>query len=269
MYYRPLLSGFFGVACLALSACASSSIVQYPTADLTAHPVQIKTEVFKPNGSGPFPAVIVLHGCNGPSVHTQNWARRLVSWGYVAIIPDSFGSRGPSNICENTVAVLPTVRTFDIIGAAEFLNKQPYVAKDHIGLIGFSHGGWTIMKSVQAGNYLEALGVKGAVGYYPYCDPVTDKDVSIPLLVLIGDNDDWTPADRCKALQKSGLRRPELAEMIFYPNTYHGFDRPGPTEWVNGYSGSGVIPRRIEYNAESSADAEKRAREFFAKTIGR
>jgi poly(3-hydroxybutyrate) depolymerase len=37
--------------------------------------------IILPQGTPPFAAVIVLHGCNGVSQNTRGWARRLASWG--------------------------------------------------------------------------------------------------------------------------------------------------------------------------------------------
>nr|WP_264484369.1 dienelactone hydrolase family protein [Mesorhizobium sp. PAMC28654] len=49
----------------------------------------------RPQGEGPFPAVVVLHGCMGlfPS-ERKAWSERLSSWGYVVLFVDSFSTRG-------------------------------------------------------------------------------------------------------------------------------------------------------------------------------
>src|SRR5215475_6841570 len=43
---------------------------------------------------GPYPAVVVLHGCGGISSHSAGIADRIGSWGYVALTVDSLGRRG-------------------------------------------------------------------------------------------------------------------------------------------------------------------------------
>src|SRR5690348_6955805 len=43
-----------------------------------------------PAGAGPFPAVIVLHGCNGIGIGSRTWAQRLHQWGYAVLLLDSF-----------------------------------------------------------------------------------------------------------------------------------------------------------------------------------
>src|SRR5512140_1480438 len=53
-----------------------------------------------PGGVGPFPAVVLLHGCGGISQRRDHrWAERLTGWGYVTLQVDSFGLRGLSSVC--------------------------------------------------------------------------------------------------------------------------------------------------------------------------
>ena len=51
------------------------------------------------NRAGPYPAVVVLHGCGGISSHSAQIADRLGSWGYVALAVDSLGPRGIVGQC--------------------------------------------------------------------------------------------------------------------------------------------------------------------------
>ena len=54
----------------------------------------------KPEGAGPFPAVIGLHGCAGMSGTTkQKLVGELVGWGYVVLLVDSFATRGINHDC--------------------------------------------------------------------------------------------------------------------------------------------------------------------------
>jgi dienelactone hydrolase len=255
-----------------LAACQTDSQrVQYPTVSLPglSAPADIRASIYKPEGVGPYPAVVILHGCGGAGDHETGWAKTLNSWGYVALVVDSFGSRGHGNICTNTSLVQPKDRISDIMGAADYLNRQPYVAKERLGLIGFSHGGWTVMKAVQESMQLKDYGFRAAVGYYPYCDPAQDGRVDLSVLILMGAEDNWTPPDRCKRLQASStLRRPELITAIYYPGTYHSFDRPGPIRQIPGTGEGGTnAPRFIGYNAASAADASQQTRAFFDKHL--
>lgn len=235
-----------------------------------SRPVDISAHIYKPDGNGPFPAVILLHGSGGLSGHHHNWARTLVSWGYVAAVVDSYLPRGYSQgIKERTDVITPYDRVSDIIGTIELLKTMPYVAPNDLGVIGFSHGGWTVMKAVQERVYLKDYGVKGVVGYYPYCHPTQDVHIDVPLLILIGEHDTSTPTERCRQL-KANLkgRAAEITEMVIYPDTYHSFDESFSVRPVMLWSsGGGIKPHMMGYNAAASADAEKRTRAFFEKAF--
>jgi len=249
----------------------SKENVTYPNAVIPGlgGPVTVYAGIYKPRGNGPFPAVIVLHGCGGTDYHHKAWAERLVSWGYVALVPDSFMSRGHKSLCTQTTLVPPEMRVSDIIGSAEYLAGLPYVAKDKIGLVGFSHGGWTIMKAVQERYQLKAFGIRGAVAYYPYCNPKQDTKISIPLLVLIGEDDSWTPALLCRELQANeALKSAAPTEMVFYPGAYHSFDRPERVIEVDGWSvGGGVKKHKSGGNPAAAEDSFNRSKAFFERVF--
>ncbi|MET3364713.1 dienelactone hydrolase family protein [Bradyrhizobium ottawaense] len=229
--------------------------------------VTVRAEIYRPRGNGAFPAVIVMHGCGGHDAHHERWAERLVSWGYVAVVVDSFASRGYGSICKETTAVTPEMRVSDIYGTAEYLRKLPNIDKDRMGLLGFSHGAWTIMKAIQEKYQLKLFGIRAAVAYYPYCNPKLDVRIDIPLLVLMGEDDDWTPAALCHELQADeALKKGAPVEMIFYPGAYHGFDRPQAVSEVSGWSvGGGVKKHKMGGNPKAAEDSFKRTREYFAR----
>jgi alpha-beta hydrolase superfamily lysophospholipase len=58
------------------------------------NPVTVLGEIYRPGGSGPFPAVVLLHGCEGVSEATRTWARWFWQQGYVALVVDSWTPRG-------------------------------------------------------------------------------------------------------------------------------------------------------------------------------
>lgn len=248
----------------------AGEIVHYPNVVLPGamiEPTVVRSEIYRPHGKGPFPAIIVLHGCGGPDAHHKFWAEKLVSWGYVAVVVDSFSSRGLGNICEKTTSVTPEMRVSDIYGTAEHLRKLPYVAKDRLGLLGFSHGAWTIMKAIQVRYQLKLFGVQAAVAYYPYCNPKLDDRIDVPLLVLIGEDDDWTPAPLCRELQ-AVIAKGAPVEMIFYPGARHAFDRvQSVTEIIAWSVGGGVKKHKIGGNPRAADDSFKRTRDYFARTL--
>src|ERR1700754_4284694 len=98
---RTALLGILGVALgCAASAAGAPERVQFPSTDsaLTGGaPTQLPGYLFRPQGPGPFPAVVAMHGCNGISAPRQrifarrhaDWGERLASLGYVVLLPDS------------------------------------------------------------------------------------------------------------------------------------------------------------------------------------
>src|SRR6516165_10258428 len=115
-----------------------------------------QAELSIPAGTGPFPAVVVLHGCDGVTRHARIWAQQLVAWGYVAIVVDSFRPRGVTTVCNHGMLVPPQLQAMDAFNAATYLCSQPSVRSERIGVIGFSHGGWAVLKAVLADTVSQA-----------------------------------------------------------------------------------------------------------------
>jgi len=251
-----------------LTGSASAQSVHFPSIAVGSAPAgpEITGWMYKPAAAGPAPAIILAHTCAGVNGHTDTWGKLLASWGYVVLAPDSFGPRGQKQVCTHGAAVTGNMRVADVAGALKFLGTQPGVRADRIGLIGHSHGGWTVMRSVQGSYGLAALGLRAAVAYYPSCSAQFDRNVAVPLLVLIGNKDDWTPADHCRQLQAAGFSRPDLVDVVYYPNAYHSFDWTGRDRTVPG--GGGKM-HRLAYDSTAAHDAEARTRAFFDKYLNR
>jgi dienelactone hydrolase len=249
-----------------LADAAHAQTVRFPSIAVGSAPAgpEISGWLYRPSGEGPFPAIVLAHTCGGVSEHTSVWGKLLSSWGYVVMAPDSFGPRGEKNVCGRGTIVSGNMRVADVAGALDFLNAQPFVRRNEVGLIGHSHGGWTTVRAVQQGYGLASRGLKAAVAYYPSCQPRFDRDVAVPLLILIGDKDDWTPAERCRQLQAAGFTRPDLVEAVYYPNAYHSFDSRASDRTVVVADGKS---HRLAYDAAAASDAETRTRAFFARYL--
>jgi len=261
------MTRLLAIVLLVLSAAsASAQPVRFPSVAVGAAPAgpEIPGWIYRPAGAGPFPAIIFAHTCAGTNPHTEIWGKLLSSWGYLVLAPDSFGPRGHKQVCTNGMAVSGNMRVADIAGALKFLATLPDVQPGRIGLIGHSHGGWTALRSVQKNYGLAALGLKAAVAYYPNCQPQFDRDVDLPLLILIGDKDDWTPADSCRKLQAAGFAQPELVDVIYYPNAYHSFDSRVQDRTLTVADGKS---HRLGYDPAAAPDAEARTKAFFDKYL--
>jgi dienelactone hydrolase len=251
----------FTLALLCLS-CASYQSVSFKSAPVTENSLVLKGNLYKPEGKGRFPAVVVLHGCAGIDYHFRAWAEQLVEWGYVAIIVDSFRPRGVDRVCGKSYRVPDLERAADAYGAAIYLKQLPYVDSENIGLMGFSHGGWTGLRAVQRNfSYtvnMETNPFKAAVLFYPSCYYAHDQYIAIPTLILIGSKDDWTPAHRCVELDKV-VSNPEMLELVVYDGAYHDFDRPKGNREYLGHT--------LKYDAVATKDAKERTKDFFDRYL--
>ena len=152
---RPLVLGmiFAAVIACAPAIAAAPEHVDIPDGDLTLH-----ASLYRPDGAGPFPAVVALHDCGGlvhyrPITETRHyveWARLLVADGFVVLFPDSFGSRGIGPQCRERDRKVRASRerVTDANAARHWLQAQSYVKPDRVSLLGWSNGGiaalWTV-----------------------------------------------------------------------------------------------------------------------------
>jgi dienelactone hydrolase len=219
-----------------------------------------RAELFVPKGAGPFPAVVVLHGCDGVGPHYSGWAEQLRAWGYVAMLVDSFRPRGIDNVCNHGMDLPPLVQAQDAFAAADYLRGLPNVRADRIGVIGFSHGGWAVLKAVLAGPVRQdhATPFVAAVAFYPGCE-TPESALATDTLILIGDADDWTPVERCQRWYDEVQRAGHTLQMKVYPGARHAFDGLLMPHFYGGHY-LGRDPR-------AAADALVETKDFFAQRL--
>lgn len=258
---RHVLAIAFLLLCVIRAAQAETvHFASVAVGNVAAGP-QISGWLMKPTGPGPFPAIVLAHSCAGVNPHTDAWGARLVKWGYVVLAPDSFNPRGTNAVCTTPNIVTPNMRVADVAGALDYLATRPDVIKGRIGLIGHSHGGATVLRAIQKNFDLESRGLRAAVAYYPGCAPSFNAAIDVPVLILIGDKDDWSSADACRRLKPD---RPELVEFVYYPNAYHSFDSQARDRTVPGAAGK---MHHLAYDAVAAPDAEARTRAFFDRLL--
>jgi len=151
------------------------------------------------------------------------WPKRLVSWGYVVLVVDSFTTRNIKDTCQS---YLPD-RVYDAYGALDFLSKYSFVDIRRVALMGFSAGGTATLEGtkIEGNEQLMDRKFKAAVAYYPVC-AASQSDATVPTLILSGDRDNWSPAERCrKRLAYLSDNGPPI-ELNVYKGTYHDFDAP-------------------------------------------
>ncbi len=247
------------LALLPLSARAESEIVTFPMEEFSGETTMLQAKLTVPDGEGPFPAVVLLHGCNGTDLQgTWDNYTRISSWGYVTLRIDSFGPRGIDNLCTlspDMSRASPATRARDAHAGREFLASLPYVDGDRIAVVGWSHGGITVMKAISNISKYEprtTTPFNAAVAFYPWCDLTRGLDA--PLLVLIGEADDWTRAWNCETMELPDAT--QSFELVVYPGATHAFDWEGEDLVYLGH--------KLSYDPEAAADAYRRLEAFLA-----
>lgn len=233
--------------------------------------------MFRPRGAGPFPAVVALHGCGGLwrepgklSVRHSDWGERLAAAGFLVLMPDSYGSRGLGSQCgvKDMTVRAGRERTADVAAARGFLQHRADINPAAISLIGWSGGGSTVLNTVRKDKAPQdgQPDFRRAISFYPGCRAQSETpsfSVRLPLLILMGADDDWTPVAPCNYLTRAAQMRGEPVDLVVYPGAVHDFDHPRLElkERDNvAYSTTGKAT--VGTNPAARADALKRVESF-------
>jgi dienelactone hydrolase len=283
---RQLLA--FVMLMLLTAGAAAQDRVEFPSLDGAADraPTQLTGYLFKPAVSGPMPAAVFLHGCGGLiSMATHrivsreiDWAARLNAQGIAVLMVDSLTPRGSGEICSRTgfKEWLYLRRPADAYGGLAWLQQQPWVARDRVAMIGWSNGGGAVLfalgRKIGRPAAFKGPDFRAAIAFYPgSCSEQrmgTDWRPKIPLLVLVGEKDVWTPAAPCRELAERAVSRGAPVTYHSYPDAYHDFDWAGlKRKELPAYATrAGIVPILAEDPA-SHADAIQRVQGFLARHI--
>lgn len=253
------------VLCLSVGANAQTvrQDVTFPT--LAQDHVTLTARLMLPAGAGPFPAMVLLHTCAGlTGTFIDNWAAWFVSKGYAALVVDSFGPRHVRNVCGGG---LPTMRTrgFDALGALAYLRTRPEIDPARIGAIGWSHGAsaayFADSAALVRGALPNASGFAAAIALYPSCAQTSSiTALAAPLLFLLGEADDWTPAAACQVDATRLAAGAVPMTVHVYPGATHAFDNPAG----HGIVHVGTHIYTLVFDPGAAADAHDRILAFLA-----
>jgi len=252
---RPAL---LALVVLSLSACAptlkdlkpalsasESGVIPFATAGtlvrsadgarfVLGDPVIISGDLTFPAGTGPFPAVVLAHGCGGLGNAEAGWAPVLREWGYATFVIDSLRGRNLGEICTNATTLTGNQRIPDAYGALRIVSTHPRIDAGRVALMGFSHGAILTMgaSTVWARQTFASAGkpaFRAFFAFYPYCNTVYPERerISGPLRIHTGELDDWTPAGPCAQLVEILKSHRQDAMITVYPGAHHSFDNLG------------------------------------------
>jgi dienelactone hydrolase len=229
-----------------LSACLT---IEPRTPNQLGAGIEGTMKVRTPDGAGPFPTVVLLHGANEPTWREgySDWMNWLVQRGYAAVFFDSAAARGVSANAMMGPGLMPNERAADVFVVLEVLRNKPFVDKSKFALVGMSHGGDTALDALvqsSPGNQLIGLtnmpskgleGLRAIAAFYPGCrapvmgvrvTEVYDKSWSqnIPVAIFQGGNDTYVDIPLCQAVVERQKAIGTPIEYHFYDGEPHCFD---------------------------------------------
>jgi dienelactone hydrolase len=231
-------------------------------------------ELLTPSGRGPFPTVLMFHGCGGVRVHLHAYARAAVSVGWGALLVDSFSPRGWTRDFAKTMVCTGLIfrgrrRAGDVLAAIAGARALPLVDPERLVLAGWSHGGWAIMdlmsmplvRSGEAGlsdaPQVTLNGVRAAFLAYPYVGVASASRGGRPwpramdMLVVAPRQDHLASVRRhMRALASAVAAGSEVA--VWGVEGTHAFDEPG------------LMARIMRYDENLSRQAMNRFAAFLA-----
>jgi dienelactone hydrolase len=274
-----------------ISSVLAQEKVQFPSTDADlrgGNPTQLNAFLSRPEGAGPFPAVVTMHGCDGLVGDDGKikplygvWSGILSQAGFIVVAPDSHGSRGQGNLCAVPAAERPILSSRevprDVYGALAFLRSRPDVIADKIAILGQSAGGSAMMNAITPEMRPKDMSpdqdFHAAVALYPGCQAFLTREPPwqprVPMILVIGEADNWTPAADCRALITQVAARGITIQARYYEGTYHAFDHPNNP--VHDLTNIKVPPDghapTVGSNPEARAKATKDVTEFLLATL--
>src|ERR1700712_5264624 len=270
---RPLLATLFLTLFAVIFAAAAAPLPAPHQVDIPSGSATLHAQLYKPEGDGPFPTVIALHGCGGLGGHSEavlpryrDWAEQLVKSGHAVLLPDSYGSRelGPQCRVKERHVLARRERVADIAASRQWLLQQPWAAHDRISLMGWAHGASALLWAVRPQLSSRDTGpdFRSAIAFYPDCRISSGLGWSarVPTLLLIGAKDDVSSPPACRQMIDGARGRSALARIVAYPSASHDFDRANFPLHAIGGAADPSLPERghVGTDAEARADSQKR-----------
>jgi carboxymethylenebutenolidase len=214
----------------------------------------------QPEGSGPFPAVVVLQNQDGVGEFTQEMTRRVAQAGYVAIAPELYHREGEPKTAEQTASIKNYRRDANVINDIDatigFLRGCAKANTAKLGIVGFCMGGRIAFLMAAANqSFKAAVDFYGGGVYSQWGDrpapAALAADVSCPIQGHFGELDRNPPPDEMRRLDAELTKLGKEHQFFFYANAPHGFNRQG---WQG-------------YRPEADSASWARTLEFFSKHL--
>jgi dienelactone hydrolase len=234
----------------------------------------------KPDGPGPFPAVLQLHGCGGCKPIQDDYARAAKDVGALVLVLDSLTPRRIDYdaalrlVCSGRI-LRGRERAGDLVAGLEMLRRRPDVDASRLAVAGWSHGGWTIMDLLALDTPREKpfnlkdcpedvwAGVRAIELIYPFGGfPALTRErgwkkTDIPADVLLVEGDTVaSTADAHKAFEKARATGAQI-DVETWSGVTHAFEE------VDHAKGS-----LLRHNPARAADSHRRYAAWVRRVLG-
>ena len=241
---RTLMKATLGAGfCAAISPVFAQTITT-PAAGLVAGEVKVPSLGQKipayfaaPEGTGPFPTVLVVHEIFGVHEHIKDVCRRWAKLGYYAIAPDLFARHGDASaekdiqkLMSGIVANTPDLEVAaDLDATLGFAQVSGAADVSRAAVTGFCWGGREVWLYAAHNPKLKA----GVAWYGPLARPQTNLapknppdivgELKVPVLGLYGGQDKGITKDQVAAMQEKLAAAGGASKIIVYEDAGHAF----------------------------------------------
>jgi dienelactone hydrolase len=186
----------------------------------------IYAHLFLPAAKGRRPAMVILQGFGGVSDAREGfWARELAAFGMATMVVESFSARGAGSSIEDQSRVSTAQGLRDAYAALGYLAQQNFVDPRRIGVMGMSWGGTVALRAADRRRQGDGPGFAASIPIYPGCvAQYRHPQPGAPLLVLIGERDDYSGIRACTEYVNRIRAAGGAAQLRIYRDAHHGFD---------------------------------------------
>jgi dienelactone hydrolase len=235
-------------AILGLAGCA-------PDVATLQQRLEPHARVQRPQGPGPFPAILLVPGCEGIVPARTQRAAELVGRGYLVVFVDYLSARGLQTSCRDEVS--PDEVGRDVRAVSAYVRGRSDVRSRAVGAVGWSLGGSGVLASLVGAEWDRQQPIDAAVAFYPFCRGLRPWRTTVPTLVLLAGRDDIAPPAYCEDLVG---RSPGRVQIHTFPEARHAFDMSD----LPSVAPSPAFPRRtVGFDAEAAREAWSEVLEHF------
>ena len=186
---------------------------------------QVPGYLARPDGDGPFPAVLVLQEWWGLNDHIKDVTNRMAGEGFVALAPDLYHGQvteEPDEARKLAMALERPRVIKELQGAVDYLIALDEVSPKQVGVMGFCMGGGMAAGMAYLGQHVGA-----AVVFYGNVRDLADDEiatqVSAPLMGNFGGDDQGIPVDTVAAAEAKLQALGKTVDFHIYPGAPHAF----------------------------------------------